>query len=169
MPASAGAAVFSPGTNLQMSRVRAPHFSKRVSVRRTQESGSSAMRQSRLRTTAPRRLPKWYQKMSALRHAAAAVSSTRGRLMRPLSGKSSGGEQQRRGRNRQATLLDQNPAKEQEIAVLHHELERLGHAIVGKNYPELLDAMLPQEGSAFAQYIAVTGLVTCAVAMGTAA
>ena len=55
MPASAGAAVFKPGTNLQISRVRAPYLLKVVSVRRTQESGSIEMRQRRLRTMAPRR------------------------------------------------------------------------------------------------------------------
>ena len=83
------------------------------------------------------------------------TSSTSGKLMRPCASQRARGQQQRRGRNRQATLLDQHPAKEQGVAVLHHELERLSHR-AGKEgeLPELQDACAPQEGSAWAKYIA---------------
>src|SRR5271166_1135479 len=69
MPDKVGAAVLRPGTNLQISSVRGPNLVNVDSVRRTQESGSSAIRQSRFSTTPPRRLPKEYQNVSAHREA----------------------------------------------------------------------------------------------------
>ena len=95
--------------------------------------------------------------MSAPRQPAVPTRMTSGKLHAALSGERSGGQQQRRGGNGQATLLDQHPAKEQGIAVLHHELERLSHAIARENYPESLDALAPQEGSAWAKYIVDAG------------
>ena len=83
MPASVGAAVFSPGTNLQMSSVRAPYLVKVASVRRTQESGSSAIRHSKFRTTPPRFFPNPYQKVSASREAKEEARMTKARCIRP--------------------------------------------------------------------------------------
>ena len=45
-PASGGATVENPGTNLAMSNDLRPHRSNRASVSRTQESGESEIRQS---------------------------------------------------------------------------------------------------------------------------
>src|SRR6516165_3191089 len=61
---SAGAAVFKPGTNLQINSVRKPNLVKVDSVRLTQESGSSAILHRKPSTTDPLRLPKKYQKVS---------------------------------------------------------------------------------------------------------
>ena len=73
---SAGAAVFKPGTNLQISRVRKPNFVNVDSARRTQESGSSAILQSQFRTMAPLRLPKKYQNVSLNSEPVAATITT---------------------------------------------------------------------------------------------
>lgn len=53
--------VFSPGTNLAMSRDFRPYRSKVDSVLRTHESGLSDMEHSTRRTLLPRFLPNQYQ------------------------------------------------------------------------------------------------------------
>ena len=53
LPASGAATAFNPGTNFATSSERIPYFRKIFSVRRTQESGSSATRQMNRRTLAP--------------------------------------------------------------------------------------------------------------------
>ena len=142
MPDSVGAAVLSPGTNLQMSSVRGPKRLKMDSVLRTQESGSSAMRQSRFSTTAPRRFPKKYQKVSLHSEASAGISIASARCIRPCPAKAPAASKQRYRRNGQSCLLDQDPHEEQGIAVMNYELERVRHS--GSAIPELLDAMLPK-------------------------
>ena len=77
---SAGAAVFKPGTNLHTSNVRNPSRVNVVSVRRTHESGSSAILQSQLSTTAPFLLPKQYQNVSLTSDPSEATITTNAKL-----------------------------------------------------------------------------------------
>ena len=69
LPASATARVLIPGMNFDASRNRTPYRTKPFSVWRTQESGSSAMRQMNPRILAPRLLPIWNHAPSAIRQA----------------------------------------------------------------------------------------------------
>ncbi len=84
IPASGGAAVLNPGTNLAISSERAPRALKSRWVRRTHESGSSEMRHSQLRTRPPRTRPIQYQMVSLTSEATAARTSTSATLSRPL-------------------------------------------------------------------------------------
>ena len=84
LPAIGAATAFRPGMNFATSRERTPYFSNAVSVRRTQESGSSAMRQRNFKMRAPRRRPSWNQILSAIRQAAIPLSSTRTGFSCPL-------------------------------------------------------------------------------------
>ena len=82
MPASGGAAVLNPGTNLATSRERAPQASNARVVRRTHESGSSEMRHSQPRTRAPPARPIWYQIASLISEADVAAARMSPRLNR---------------------------------------------------------------------------------------
>src|SRR5580693_2639803 len=69
-PANGAAVAPRPGTNLAIKRARAPKRANRLLVLLTQESGSSDMRQSRLRMERPRTRPSRNQMMSLVRDAA---------------------------------------------------------------------------------------------------
>ena len=84
LPAIGAATAFRPGTNFEISSERTPYFWKAFSVRRTQESGSSATRQRKLRIRSPRRRPSWNQMLSAIRQAAIPLATTRTGLSCPL-------------------------------------------------------------------------------------
>src|SRR5437868_12435227 len=83
MPASGGATVPSPGTNLARISERAPCFEKIPSVRRTHESGSSEILHNNCNTLIPRSRPSRYQIESATMHAKTASSSELKKLNLP--------------------------------------------------------------------------------------
>src|SRR5690242_17195990 len=83
MPAKGGAIVLSPGINFASTRECGPCLRKKVSVFLTQESGSSAMRQSQSRTCRPRRLPNSNQIQSATRAADTVTLSATQRFIYP--------------------------------------------------------------------------------------
>src|SRR5512143_1172406 len=64
VPASGVDTALSPGTNFVTRSALAPYRAKIFSVRRTQESGSREMRQSKDNTLLPRSRPKAYHKIS---------------------------------------------------------------------------------------------------------
>src|SRR5579884_414138 len=83
--ASGTATVLIPGMNLAMTRERLPCLEMKFELRRTQESGSSDIRQSVFSTAAPRHLPIAYQAASPIRHATTARSSALGKLSCPIA------------------------------------------------------------------------------------
>ena len=84
MPASGGAAVLNPGTNLAISNDWAPWTLKVCWVRRTQESGSREMRHSQPSTRPPLVRPMQYQIVSLTNEAIAARANAAARLSCPL-------------------------------------------------------------------------------------
>ena len=71
-PASGAAVAPRPGMNFAINKARAPSLPKRLLVLLTQESGSSDIRQSRLRMEVPRTRPSRNQITSLVKDAATA-------------------------------------------------------------------------------------------------
>jgi hypothetical protein len=84
MPASGGATVPSPGTNLAKTKDRAPCFANNPSVRRTQESGSSEILQRSWRILIPRTRPIPYHTESAVSEANTLRKIDPPKLNRPV-------------------------------------------------------------------------------------
>jgi len=84
-PASGGAIIDRPGTNLAMTSARGPQRSKLACVWLTQVSGVSEMRHRSFITRAPYLRPARYQLLSPMRQAATARANTADAGSRPFA------------------------------------------------------------------------------------
>src|SRR5579863_2614673 len=84
-PASGGAIIDSPGTNLAMIRALTPQRSKLLCVWLTQISGVSEMRHSSFMTRPPLRRPAAYQVASPMMQASSAAANTPAAGRRPAA------------------------------------------------------------------------------------
>ena len=110
------------------------------SVRRTQESGSSAILHRKLRTTGPLRLPKKYQNVSLTSEPVAATITTSAKFSWCCPASAPAASSSGAAGIGQSSLLHQYPEKQQEIAVLHYELQGLSHGITNRKARYCSDA-----------------------------
>ncbi len=127
IPDRGAAMAFNPGMNFATSRTRRPFCPKLTCVRRTQESGSSEIRQRNCRTRTPFHRPNSYHIESPEDRSQKRDHNRQAQIHAARASQCSGGEEHGRGGNGQPGLFNEDPREDQQVAMPDDELERLVH------------------------------------------